>query len=444
MMLAGFYEKEITPGFGSHMPGGFELNRANGVKERLMVKGAAFELNDKRIIVLSADALFIPQKTYDIAIKKIYEYTGITEKNILIQATHTHTGGPVKGNANNEGQDDVYINWLGDMVADCGIAAFHRMIPVMAKFAKCTVEGVTFIRNYVMKDGNIRTNPRPKDSDVIKPFGTPDTEFQTLYFINEQGSAIGSIMNFALHHCCVGGTEFCADYSAVLARELKLHFGMDYVNVMLSGTSGNLNHFDFFAVDRWRNDKKTPRYVQIGKILAEAALRLFDEAQPMALNELAAEKVILQVKRRKVSDELLKEVNQLTEEIPFEEIADLGNISQTETKAYLRSKAPVIIEMAQMPDTLPMCVQAIRLGECMLYGLSGEIYAEFGLDIKKKSPGKYSMIASLANAGTYCYVPTKESYNTTIYEAQLPSARLESETGYLMADKAIELAKKMY
>ncbi len=444
MMLAGFYEREITPSFGSHMPGGFELNRATGVKERLMVKGAAFELNNKRVIVLSVDSLYLQQETYDIAVKKIYEYTGIAEKDILIQATHTHTGGPVSSNANGEGKDDAYIRLLGDYVADCGIAAFHRMIPVTAKFAKCKIEGITFVRNYVMADGNIRTNPRPKNPDVEKPFGTPDEEFQTLYFFDEQGNPAGSIMNFACHHCCVEGTEFCADYSSILARELKLKFGMDYVNVMLSAACGNLNHFDFFSVDQWRKGKNTPRYVQIGKVLAEAALKLYDAAVPMELDALASEKEIVQAKRRKVSDKLLKEVKQLIEEISFDEIADLGNISQTETKAYLRSKAPVIIDMAQMPETLPVYVQAIKLGECMIYGLSGEVYAEFGLDIKKRSPGKYSMVASLANAGMYCYIPTKESYNTTIYEAQLPSAKLESKAGYLMADKAIELAKKIY
>lgn len=445
MMLAGFYEKEITPALGWHMPGSFEVRKAVGVQERLMVKGAAFELNNKRVIVLSIDMLFTPQKSYDKAIKKIYEYTGIEESDVLIQATHTHTGAAII--PAQEGAlpaDESYIEALGDMIADCGILAFHRMIPVTAKFAKTKVEGITFIRNYKMKDGNIRTNPRPNDENVVEPFGTPDEEFSVLYFFDEAGAPAGSITNFACHHCCCDLLEYCADYSAVMAHEFKKKFGVDYVNVMLSGACGNLNHFDFFSKDQWRKHKLTPRYVQMGKILAEEAFKLYEIAKPIELNALAAEKEKFEVKRRKVSDKLVKEAKELYAKIPFDEILDLGNISLTETEAYKRAIALRIIEMSEMPEKLPVCVQAIKLGECMIYGFSGEIYNEFGVTTKEKSPAKYNMFASIANATFYGYIPTKEAFNTTIYEAQLPSAKSESEAGYLMVDKAIELAKKIY
>ena len=64
-------------------------------------------------------------------------------------------------------------------------------------------------------------------------------------------------------------------------------------------------------------------------------------------------------------------------------------------------------------------------------------------DFRKRSPGKYAFVASIANGGIYCYIPTKESFGTTIYEAQITSAKAEPATGYKMADKAIELAKKL-
>ena len=53
MILAGFYEKEITPAIGRHMPGSFDVRYSTGVKdERLMVKGAAFEYNNERVVIL--------------------------------------------------------------------------------------------------------------------------------------------------------------------------------------------------------------------------------------------------------------------------------------------------------------------------------------------------------------------------------------------------------
>ena len=70
--------------------------------------------------------------------------------------------------------------------------------------------------------------------------------------------------------------------------------------------------------------------------------------------------------------------------------------------------------------------------------------SEFGVDLKSKSPAKYNMVAEIANAAHNCYIPVKEAYDTTIYEAQIVSGMLESTTGYKMVDKALELAKKIY
>ena len=78
-----------------------------------------------------------------------------------------------------------------------------------------------------------------------------------------------------------------------MAKELKKHFGIDYISLMLSGCSGNLNHFDFFAKDWTRGATKTPRYVQMGKVMAETVIKLFDKAKPMSLDVLSAEKEIM-------------------------------------------------------------------------------------------------------------------------------------------------------
>ncbi len=37
-------------------------------------------------------------------------------------------------------------------------------------------------------------------------------------------------------------------------------------------------------------------------------------------------------------------------------------------------------------DTVSLCVQAVRIGDVILYGMPGEIYVEFGFMLKEKSP----------------------------------------------------------
>ena len=447
MMLAGFYEKEITPPIGGHMPGSFDVRYSTGVKdERLMVKAAAFELNNERVVIVAVDVLYLTDEICGAAVEKINKYIGVPEKNILIQAMHCHTAGPIF--AVKEGtvpRNEMYVAFLKEAIADCGILAFHRMIPVTAKFAKTEVKGITFLRNYLMKDGNVRTNPDAQSPDVERPFGTADEEFTAMFFFDEGGNPVGSITNFACHHCVANCPEYCADYSAVMAKELKKHFGLDYINVMISGTSGNLNHFDFYAKDWTRGATKTPRYVQMGKVFAENAIKLFDKAKTIALDNLKSEKEVMMLPRRYVSPEEIAEAEKLIEEIPFDSmLKNFDNLADSENIAFKRAKASSIIAVSKTPEKLPAVVQAIRLGECMIYAFNGEPFAEFGISVKKQSPSPFSMVASVANGGTRGYIPTKETFGTASYESQMGSAKFNPDGGYKMVEKAIELAKKIY
>ena len=447
MMLAGFYEKEITPPIGGHMPGSFDARYSTGVKdEKLMVKAAAFELNNERVVIVAADVLYLSDEMVDAAVKKINEYIGVPEKNILIQAMHCHTAGPIY--SAKEGQvprNEMYVAFLKEAMADCAILAFHRMIPVTAKFAKTRIPGLTFLRNYLMKDGNVRTNPDAQSPDVERPFGTADDEFMVMFFFDEEGNPIHSITNFACHHCVANCPEYCADYSAVLAKDLKKHFGMDYINLMISGTSGNLNHFDFFAKDWTRGATKTPRYVQMGKVMAETVIKLFDKAKQIALDDLKAEKEVMMLDRRYIPKEEIEEAEKLIKEIPFDSmLKNFDNLAESENIAFKRAKASSIIAVAETSEKLPAAVQAIRIGECAVYAFSGEPFCEFGISVKAGSPSKYSMVASVANGATRGYIPTKETFGTAIYESQIGSAKFNPDAGYKMVEKAIELAKKMY
>ena len=447
MMLAGFYEKEITPPIGGHMPGSFDVRYSVGVKdERLMVKGAAFEYNNVRVVILTVDVLYLTDEICKPVIEKINKYIGVPEKNILIQAMHCHTAGPIF--TAKEGavpRNEMYVAFLKEAIADCGILAFHRMIPVTAKFAKTKVPGITFLRNYLMKDGSVRTNPDAQSPDVDKPFGTPDEEFSVMFFFDENGTPAGSITNFACHHCVANCPEYCADYSAVMAKELKKHFGMDYINVMISGTSGNLNHFDFYAKDWTRGATKTPRYVQMGKILAEAAIKLFDKAKPMQLDSLSAEKEVMMLPSRHIPEEDVKEAERLIKEVPFDSmLKNFDNLADSENIAFKRAKADSIIAASKNPEKLPAVVQAIRLGECVIYAFNGEPFCEFGISVKEQSPSEFSMVASVANGGTRGYIPTKGAFGTAVYESQIGSAKFNPDAGYKMVEKAVELAKKIY
>ena len=88
-------------------------------------------------------------------------------------------------------------------------------------------------------------------------------------------------------------------------------------------------------------------------------------------------------------------------------------------------------------------VQVIVIGATAFVGLPGEIFTEFGLQIKAASPFLETFVVELAN-GWHGYIPTQEAFIHGGYEARLGfTSRLVPEAGDRMVAAALRLLKEM-
>jgi hypothetical protein len=87
-------------------------------------------------------------------------------------------------------------------------------------------------------------------------------------------------------------------------------------------------------------------------------------------------------------------------------------------------------------------VQVITLGNDLAWvALPGEIFVELGLDVKKRSPFKQTMIVELAD-GAIGYIPTKRAFTEGNYEPT--SARCASGSGEMLVDAAVKLLNELH
>ncbi len=93
-----------------------------------------------------------------------------------------------------------------------------------------------------------------------------------------------------------------------------------------------------------------------------------------------------------------------------------------------------------LDDEVPAEVQVIGIGDVRIVCLPGEIFVEFGLDIKRRSPYKNTFVVELANGCLPGYVYTKDALETGGYETD--TSMLAPETGYVFVEKALELLDK--
>src|SRR5919201_4396944 len=127
MLQVGFGVSDISPEKGMEMPGGFFKRKATGVRDRLLAVACVVSDGGHHVALVGIDTLFFPRPTVEVARRTIQKETKVPGENVLIGASHTHTGGPVASCLGCD-EDPRYTKKLADGIAAAvrsGWASLH-------------------------------------------------------------------------------------------------------------------------------------------------------------------------------------------------------------------------------------------------------------------------------------------------------------------------------
>ncbi len=97
-MKAGFYFTDITPALGMERPGSYIKRYIHAIGDRLNARAAVFESNGERIALAGLDTAGIrSSETARMIREEVESRCGIPESNVLVAASHTHSGGAFIG-----------------------------------------------------------------------------------------------------------------------------------------------------------------------------------------------------------------------------------------------------------------------------------------------------------------------------------------------------------
>jgi len=438
MLKCAFYEKEITPPLGCHIPGYFSLRRGSDVKDRLYARAFVTDNGEKQIALLSIDGCTVDNPIIAPVRARITEFTGIPAENILIGYTHSHTGIPrITGfeNADVMKSQEGYFKVFEKLIADCAILAYYRLQESTIEYACGEVTGISFCRNYRMKNSTPTTNPPRMSPDIEVPFSKTDNDLPILFVKNSAGEPLGAVISFACHPDCVDGTEYSGDYISELSLQLKKTYGQDFVTVFLLGCCGDINHFDVT-----RKADAPDHYRKMGRTIADETLNALSGATAVSGDEIVSKLEYLSIPRAPVSDEKIAEAKHIIEtvkEVPDAKIA----ADSTDPDQYNLAMAKMLIAfLHETPENISVPLQFIKIGDFKLYAFPSEIFCHFGKMVKLGSKAPKCMVTSVCNA-YFGYVPTRDIFYDTIYESLPGSNKLDREAGYLMAEKLVEMGK---
>ncbi len=429
MHYCSLKEADITPELGLHIPGQLYIRVSDAVRDPLHAKAMALGDDHRTFIVLALDLLCIDHEDAEQIRQRIVAETGLAAEAILIAATHTHTGAPAVA-AYGHTKDLRYTEMLIEKAADAGIQAYHDRQPVVLSAAVSQTEGRAFNRRFLMKDGSYKTNPGYHNPLVDRPAGPVDPDLTILMIRKPDGTPLGAVVNYACHLDVAGGTALSADYPGELSSCLKDAYGDSFVTVFLTGACGNINHVDI------HNEKTRQKdyYRELGRYLAERVLSA-EYSEPFADHQLinmGCERFTVSPRRPDSSQ--IEQAYRCAHDDAADDAAHM----------YDRFFANELLYVADHPyaDETAI-VQVFQVGPFTLVGLPGEVFTEFGLDIKKQAHQPYCMIDALSN-GNYGYIATREAFPQGGYETKLSTyTRLCPETGYLLVDKAVKIIDRI-
>ncbi|MBM3762256.1 MAG: hypothetical protein FJW36_18655 [Acidobacteria bacterium] len=426
-LRAGAATSDITPPVGAPLAGYFVNRASTAVHDPLLARALVLETDGTMLVLITCDLTNMPQGIADQARAKIAERLKISPFNVMVTASHTHTAPVILSGWSRyalEGEMQriamEYAASLPLRIAASAEQASAKLRPARLSASIGQERSLAFYRRFRMKDGTIGWNPGKLNTNIVEPVGQIDPAVPLVYVEGEDGQAIAAYVNYAVHLDTVGGTEMSADFVYSLSEALKVARGSQIVTLFSMGTSGNINHIDTTV---GRSQKGHREAARLGTTLAAAVLKAAEELVPIMSPRLSAKS------ERVTLDSVVPTAPEFAEAqamdgrsgatVPLAKRARTLEIKSREGKPFLAE------------------VQVLRAGADLVWvGLPGEIFVELGVDLKKRAPCRFTVIATQSNAALG-YVPHREAYPQGNYE--VVSARVAAGSGEKLVDTALRM-----
>ena len=437
-MTAGVAVIDITPPVGYRMSGYFHERLSTGTSDPLHAKAIVLRQGGESAAMVFCDIIGISPDVSARTRKAVAEKTGIPFKNILIAATHSHTG-PLYFGAlrkylhdravSEHGRDPCekvnYSSALAGRLVDVIRRADAAGKPVRLKVGTAQQEGLSFNRRFHMKDGTVRFNPGVLNPDIVRAAGPIDPEVGIVSFMRgDSDKPVAALVNFALHLDTVGGTQYAADYPFYVEQSLREKYGDDFVLLFGTGTCGDLNHIDVTEKERLKTD-------YIGRTLGRTVGSEGEKLKSAAKPALKVGREVVQVPLQHYGPDDVAWARESIKKVGTRELSFLDQV-----KAY----KILAVEM-RGGDTIGLEVQVFRLsGDVAVVGLPGEVFVDLGLAIKRASPFATTLVIQLCHDAPG-YIPTRKAFAEGSYETV--NSRIAPGGGEKMAEAAIRLLNEL-
>ncbi|MBK9390691.1 MAG: neutral/alkaline non-lysosomal ceramidase N-terminal domain-containing protein [Bacteroidetes bacterium] len=441
-IMIGLAEVNYKPDVGLDLVGNYRGDdyASRGIHDSLYAKAlVAKDKRGEKVAILSIDICMLPKESIYFLREIITSGSDIKAENIMIMATHTHSG--PKPDLNNPKAKEFLTRAAGAV-----FLANERLMPTIISAGRSRESRISHNRRLKAKDGTTHMCwEKLEPGYIIEPWGLIDPEVITLTF-EQEGRETGVLVNFGCHATTLTGNNwlYSADYPGYLAESVKRVKGKDFVSMFCNGCCGNVTQVDY----RIGFPDTFQECQRIGYMLGVSAMEAMENSVQLQGDIVTASREMVALDRINISDERIEWAKKLMKIVEKEGMPPIQADGMPD--AYY---AKSWIEMREKQDIIDSAeVMVIRIGDLAFVGLPGEIFNEFGIEIKAKSPCRNTIVTGNTN-DKRSYFPTKVSFTQgpegftpyiTGYETTPGSTLYEIGSGEKLAKSAINQLKKIF
>ncbi len=432
-LRAGAAQVDITPKNSQFLFGYPHVKRySTGVHDPLYSCALYLSDGQTQVLFIANDIIFVGKDVVCRARKRIEKLLGIPTGNIMITSTHTHSGPITVDYISNEADpvvpkaDQKYVQFTEDSIVAAAEKAVKNAQPAKIGLAIADDTGV----------GTNRRDPNgPADHNV------PVVMVKSLDDKNIACMLVCSMHPTVLHE---DSTLISGDFPGLARIYLQENvLGKDCPVLHHTGPSGNQSPRHVTKANTFEQANR------LGEILGAAIEKVLPAIEYKEQIRLATRQDFIADLPKRTFPSVLEAQAQL--EMAIHKLQDLQDSKasaqdvRTAECDWFGAEETLTLAKAAKDQRLekgyacclPVEIQVIKIGDWNFAGWQGEIFTDYGLEIKDKSENTF--VISLANGELQGYIVTSQAAKEGGYESS--NALFSHESGQIIVDKTIELLK---
>lgn len=367
-LLAGIAKIKITPGTPIPMSGyGGRTAPFKGIHDDLFARVIAFSDGVNKAVLISADLIGFSNAFWEDITKRITKETGIKKDYIMLSAVHSH-GGPVTKvyDEDSSSQVNAYVKELKDKIMDATRDALKNMVPVSIGAGKGECK-MNINRRAADGTGEITLGQNP--------YAPCDHEVGVICVNDKSDNPLALIMNWPCHGVVLGPDNYLitGDWPGAASRYIEDGSGGKMIAPVMVGASGDINPIYGPHIDFEKNNSYAYGKDAIGEDLGKESLRVAKDIQSFSTGKITALQRLISLPAKEEED---------------------GKYLQPQSKTN---------------DSLRVRLSAMKIGNIVLTGVSGEVFNQISVKMRNQSPYSYTFMVTHCN-GSSGYLVSDDAY----------------------------------